>query len=431
MNLPKINIPNIPIPTISGGATYCCDHNSGVCTRSLTGLCQNMKKEITGFNSYELNYDKLKCPSTKPAPVYDKQSKSIINKEYCEPLSKDSDKAVRFVGDMMTGGGFMDSIAKAATKAIDKASKAADDATVGADVPGAGPGAVVPGAGANVPGAGAGNVPGPGPGPGDGAGAGTVPGPGDGAGAGPVPDAAGGDKKGKLDMAAAMSMFKRDPKAQMATTILKILWDLIRFIVVIVVTIPIAGVFILIYVVFYSIYGILFYNGLKAENVAKIFKEMLIFIDKKDPDPVEKEEKPTFFGKIMLKVHEFQNFLFNNFYTINYLIAFVAFIIIFYYMIKNARLKMALIYFDASLILISLSYLYYIIRKQAKESDQVKKDYDEPTNNFYLITYGIYPILSVSSILYVLYSGYQIAMKNPAIKAETEKLRNNIKKFSQ
>jgi hypothetical protein len=218
------------------------------------------------------------------------------------------------------------------------------------------------------------------------------------------------------------------PQAGAAVLVLKFLWNAVRFLIVMFVTIPLAGIFLIIYFAFYSIYGMLFYNDMNASNVAKIFKDMMEYIDNEDKEEDDGKEK-TFTAKVIIKAKELIYFLYNNFYTFNYLFVFLAFLGIFYFTITNTNLKTALMYIDGTFVFTTLIFLLYILKKGAK-SNTDDKDYDTSKDNFYAISYVVYPIISLITGGYILYKTFKMLQNDKSVKKRFDKIKDDLKELA-
>ena len=195
-------------------------------------------------------------------------------------------------------------------------------------------------------------------------------------------------------------------KAEAAMTgmalVFKFLWNLIRFLIIITISVPLGGFFCLLYFVVYSIYAMLFYYDRDIPKIQAVFRDMLFFIDNKKIEIPK--ENPTFFQSFMKKFNEYIEYISDNFFIIVYLLAFISSLYNAQSNITNSYLRNALYVIDLTFIFSILGYLIYLIKskfnitsvKDALEKMQstqpLEKNYDSSVNTFItavLSTYGL------------------------------------------
>jgi hypothetical protein len=190
---------------------------------------------------------------------------------------------------------------------------------------------------------------------------------------------------------------------QAATSVFNIIWNIIRFLIIITITVPLGGIFCLVYFVFYSIYAMLFYNGWDANIVAETFKEMMKFLDNTKID-LTKKPNPSLYETLILKFNEYIEFISDNFLILVILFTFIFTLKDVLKNVINIAMKNTLFYLDISFIFIILTTLMIIIKSKFNIKDiadamnlitnkvPIEKNYDSSRNIFFfanLLIYGL------------------------------------------
>jgi hypothetical protein len=212
-----------------------------------------------------------------------------------------------------------------------------------------------------------------------------------------------------------VSKYVPKPSATTVTTVFKIIWDIIRFLIIVGISVPIGGFFCIFYFVFYSIYAMLFYSDWDLNKVSDVFKDMLKFID--DPNQkVKFDENPTFFQMLIKKLNQYLEYFSDNIFILAFLYGFVRCLTDTLKNVTNTTLKNTLYMLDLSFIFIILFFLMYLIKAKFKlssfsdigqlaknimNSSPIEKDYDFSTSIFYLVNLSVF-LLSSLSIGYLL-----------------------------
>jgi hypothetical protein len=212
-----------------------------------------------------------------------------------------------------------------------------------------------------------------------------------------------------------MGNLKTKSKADAAASVGKIIWNCIRFLFVITISVPVGAIFCAAYFVFYSLYAMVYYYDRDFTKIMAAFKDMLKFIDNKKE---ENNELPTdtTFQLCVKKFYEYLEYISDNFFIIVYLITFFILLGDSQKNITNNTFRNTLYMIDLSFIFIILAYLYYIIKSRFNISSiddfmnlangSVKpgeKNYDGPASAFNMANYGVYG-LTMASVFYVFWS---------------------------
>jgi hypothetical protein len=206
---------------------------------------------------------------------------------------------------------------------------------------------------------------------------------------------------------------KKDNNHGATMTVLMIIWNIIRFLVTITISVPLGGFFCLFYFTFYSLFGMLYYSNWDVWKLAQTYKDMLMFIDNKKIGITGKPD-PTFLELLILKVNEYLEYVSDNFLIIVILITFIYGLSDVASNIKDSALQSVLIFLFSFIILIVLTFLIYIIQvkfnitsfsdvtevlNKLRTSAPIEKDYDSSTNIYFSINLMIYA-LSLGVISY-------------------------------
>jgi len=208
-----------------------------------------------------------------------------------------------------------------------------------------------------------------------------------------------------------------------ATTVFKIIWNICRFLVIVMISVPFAGLFCIIYFVIYSLFGIVICMGedLNIEVVSSEFEGMLKFIDYRKPLP----EDPTFFQNVLMVFNVMLEFVSDHFFILVYLLVFIYLLTDSFYNIKNITLKNVSIGVDAGFILLTLFYLMYVLKTKFKSIQEFgssflrgragEKVYDASVKSF-LLANAVVLGITVYSFCYTLYLFIKFNLdKNPNV----------------
>jgi hypothetical protein len=156
--------------------------------------------------------------------------------------------------------------------------------------------------------------------------------------------------------------------------ILILFTNILLFIVVITTNVPLAGFLCVLYFLFYSLFGMLFYNSFNPIQLFTTFNEMMLYIKGQNVNIFENPcREPTWYEKILDKMNQLLDFSYSFIFQL-------AFIIIIIYAIVDGQknmssnlLKQNLLIIDIMLIVVMLSQLYSSMKTDAssKESDDV------------------------------------------------------------
>jgi len=212
-----------------------------------------------------------------------------------------------------------------------------------------------------------------------------------------------------------MGNLKPKSKADMGMSVLKIIWNCVRFLIIITISVPFGAIFCAAYFIFYSLYAMIYYYDRDFTKIMAAFTDMLKFIDNK------KEENnalptDTTFQLCVKKFYEYLEYISDNFFIIVYLITFFILLGDSQKNITNNTFRNTLYFIDLSFIFIFLAYLYYIIKSRfnissidefmslANGSRQAPpKNYDGSASAFNMANYGVYG-LTMAGIFYVFWS---------------------------
>jgi hypothetical protein len=204
-------------------------------------------------------------------------------------------------------------------------------------------------------------------------------------------------------------------KADLGMSVGNILWNCIRFLFVITISVPVGAIFCAAYFIFYSLYAMVYYYDRDFTKIMAVFIDMLKFIDNK------KEENnalptDTTFQLFVKKFYEYLEYISDNFFIIVYLITFFILLGDSQKNISNNTFRNTLYFIDLSFIFIILGYLYYIIKSRFNISsvedfinlangsrDPQPKNYDNSASAFNMANYGVYG-LTMAGIFYVFWS---------------------------
>jgi len=181
------------------------------------------------------------------------------------------------------------------------------------------------------------------------------------------------------------------------------LWYMIRFMIIMAISVPLGGIFCSIYFVFYSLYAMLFYCNRDLTKVYDTFKDMLKYLDNKKVETVS-EDAMTFFQLFMKKFNEYIEYISDNFFIMIYIITFIYALSDSQKNITNTTLKNAFYAIDLTVIFSLLGYLYYIIKtkfnvnspaeliEKLKNPTAFEKNYDSSADAFHMATLGLYGV---------------------------------------
>jgi hypothetical protein len=212
-----------------------------------------------------------------------------------------------------------------------------------------------------------------------------------------------------------MGNLKPKSKADMGMSVLKIIWNCVRFLVVITISVPFGAIFCAAYFVFYSLYAMVYYYDRDFTKIMAAFIDMLKFIDNKKEENNARPEDTTF-QLCVKKFYEYLEYISDNFFIIVYLITFFILLGDSQKNISNNTFRNTLYMIDLSFIFIILAYLYYIIKSRFNISsinDMInlangslkpdEKNYDGSASAFNMANYGVYG-LTMAGIFYVFWS---------------------------
>jgi hypothetical protein len=192
---------------------------------------------------------------------------------------------------------------------------------------------------------------------------------------------------------------------QAGTSVLKLLWNVIRFAIVFIISVPLGGILCVFYFIFYSLYAVIFYCNLDNNLMKETFVNVLKFIDnKKESD--NPSETDTYFQKLVKKFYEYIEHISDNFVMIVYLITFIVFITDLT-SIKNTKFREVLYGLIGGFIAISMGGLFLNIRSRYGSLYDIvrgikppEKDYNNAAQLFTAATYGIFAITMSVFIVY-------------------------------
>jgi gas vesicle protein len=196
-----------------------------------------------------------------------------------------------------------------------------------------------------------------------------------------------------------------------ATTVFNIIWNIIRFLIIITITVPLGGFFCLIYFVFYSIYAMLFYNSWDATKVSEKFKQMMIFLDNKKIDLITTpKDVHSLYELFVIKFNEYIEFMSDNFFMLLFLFTFILMMNDSLKHIVNNAMRNTVFYIDFSFIFMVFMSLLIVIKSKFNINnvdDAVKwfmnkspeKNYDSARDIFFVVNLLIY-ILSLGGLGY-------------------------------
>jgi hypothetical protein len=185
--------------------------------------------------------------------------------------------------------------------------------------------------------------------------------------------------------------------------VFNLIWNVIRFLIIISISVPIGGFFCLVYFVFYSLFAMLYYNQWNTTLVSGVFKEMLKFLD--NAKISISQENPSFFEMFIKTFNDYIEYISDYFFIIVLLIAFIYSLTDSLKNITNSTLRGSLYFLDISIIFMILIFLIYIIKSKFsissfehlgellnkfKNSDKIEKDYDFSVTIFYLLNLGLF-----------------------------------------
>jgi hypothetical protein len=154
---------------------------------------------------------------------------------------------------------------------------------------------------------------------------------------------------------------KESTSQQTSMSVFKLIWNLIRFIIIMSISVPLGGFFCLFYFTFYSLFAMLYYSNWDLWKLAATYKDMLMFIDNKKI-PITGKPNPSFFETLILKFNEYVEYISDNFLIITLLITFIYGTTDVVNNVKNTTLRSVLLYLFVSFIFIVVMFLIYIIK---------------------------------------------------------------------
>lgn len=187
------------------------------------------------------------------------------------------------------------------------------------------------------------------------------------------------------------------------TGVFNLIWNVIRFLIIISISVPIGGFFCLVYFVFYSLFAMLFYNQWNTTLVSGVFKEMLKFLD--NAKISISQENPSFFEMFIKTFNDYVEYISDYFFIIVLLTAFIYSLTDSLKNVTNSTLRSSLYFLDISIIFMILIFLIYVIKSKFsissfehlgellnkfKNSDKIEKDYDFSVTIFYLLNLGLF-----------------------------------------
>lgn len=191
-----------------------------------------------------------------------------------------------------------------------------------------------------------------------------------------------------------------------STSVFNIIWNIVRFLIIITISLPLGGLFCLIYFVFYSLFAMLYYSNWDPWKVAEVFKEVLRFIDNKKID-ITGKENPSLFETILLKINQYMEYISDNLFIFVFLLAFIYSLTDSLNKVKSNTLRSTLYFIDISFIFIIIIFLIYLIKakfnissftdaldvlKNVNNKTPIEKNYDTSTDIFFFVnlaTYGL------------------------------------------
>jgi hypothetical protein len=212
-----------------------------------------------------------------------------------------------------------------------------------------------------------------------------------------------------------MGNLKPKSKADLGMSVFKIIWNCIRFLFVITISVPFGAIFCAAYFIFYSLYAMVYYCNRDFTQIMVEFIEMLKFIDNKKPEDAPKEGDSTF-QLFVKKLYEYMEYVSDNLFIIVYLITFIILLNDSQKNITNNTFRNTLYFIDLSFIFMILAYLYYIIKSRFNISsvddlvnlangsrEAQPKNYDGPASAFNMANYGVYG-LTMASVFYMFWT---------------------------
>jgi len=206
-----------------------------------------------------------------------------------------------------------------------------------------------------------------------------------------------------------------------STTVFKIIWNFIRFLIIISISLPLGGFFCLLYFSFYSLYAMLYYYDWDVWKLSEMFKDVLSFIDNKKISIIETEDS-SLFEMIIIKINQYLEYLSDNFFVIVFLIAFIYSLADSLKNITNNTLRSSLYFIDISFIFMIIIFLLYLIKakfnitsftdaidvlKNINNKTPIEKNYDSSANIFYFVNLANYGLsLGVIGYLIITFIGY-------------------------
>jgi hypothetical protein len=185
--------------------------------------------------------------------------------------------------------------------------------------------------------------------------------------------------------------------------VFNLIWNVIRFLIIIAISVPIGGFFCLIYFVLYSLFAMLHYSNWNTTQVSEVFKKMLMFLDnKKITIP---QENPSFFEMFIKTFNDYIEYISDYFFIIVLLIAFIYSLTDSLKNVTNSTLRSSLYFLDISIIFMILIFLIYSIKSKfnissfehvgeilnkLRNSEKIEKDYDFSVTMFYLLNLALF-----------------------------------------
>jgi hypothetical protein len=188
-------------------------------------------------------------------------------------------------------------------------------------------------------------------------------------------------------------------------SVLKLIWNVIRFMIIITISVPLGGIFCGIYFIFYSLYAMFYYCNMDFNKTYEIFTDMLKFLDNHKVEfNKNAAEEQTFFEQLMQRFNEYFEYMSDNFFILVYLFTFVYLITDTQKKITNTTLRNTLYITELSIIFSIVGYLIYVIRSKykvnsihelaqiLKNNTPIEKDYGLSADMFNVANMGVYGV---------------------------------------
>jgi hypothetical protein len=134
-------------------------------------------------------------------------------------------------------------------------------------------------------------------------------------------------------------------KADAGASVLKIIWNCVRFLIIITISVPFGALFCVGYFIFYSLYAMIYYYDRDFTKIAAAFSDMLKFIDNKKETDIPRPSD-SLFQLFVKKFYEYLEYISDNLFIIVYLITFIVFLTDSQKTITNSTMRNALYVID-------------------------------------------------------------------------------------